>query len=88
MNLEHRLLKTGGVVGGRPPARGACVLRVLLERLVRWGAEERPASFWGVSSTPWAWSFSRARARSSDVAFRARRAEPSAALERGLGVVE
>ena len=43
------------------------------------GAEERPASFRGVSSMPWAWSFSRARARSSDLAFRARRAEPSAA---------
>ena len=43
------------------------------------GAEERPASLRGVSSTPWAWSFSRARARSSEVAFKARRAEPSAA---------
>ena len=38
MNLEHRLLKTGGVVGGRPPARGACGVRVLLGFLVRWGA--------------------------------------------------
>ena len=43
------------------------------------GAEERPASLRGVSSMPWAWSFSRARARSSEVAFKARRAEPSAA---------
>ena len=41
--------------------------------------EDRPASLRGVSSIPWAWSFSRALARSSDVALRARRAEPSAA---------
>ena len=40
-------------------------------------AEERPASLRGVSSIPWAWSFSRALARSSEVALRARRAEPS-----------
>ena len=43
------------------------------------GVEERPGSLRGVSSMPWAWSFSRARARSSEVAFKARRAEPSAA---------
>ena len=42
------------------------------------GVEEWPVSFLRVSSIPWAWSFSRARARLSEVALRARRAEPSA----------
>ena len=43
------------------------------------GPEERPASLRGVSSMPWACSFSLARAKSSEAAFKARRAEPSAA---------
>ena len=43
------------------------------------GAEERPASLRGVRSMPWACSFSFARAKSSEVAFKARRAEPSGA---------
>ena len=42
------------------------------------GALGRLVSFLGVSSSPCAWSFSRARARSSEVALSARMAEPSA----------
>ena len=79
MNLESRLLKTDGLVGGRLPAPGGLCAAGSAGAAGALGAEERPASLRGVSSMPWAWSFSRARARSSDVAFRARRAEPSAA---------
>ena len=42
------------------------------------GAEDRPVCLTGVSGLPRSWSFWRARASSSLVFLRARRAEPSA----------
>ena len=54
MNLENRLLKTDGLVGGRLPAPGGLCAAGSAGAAGALGAEERPASFRGVSSMPWA----------------------------------